>query len=146
MAFAIILILRSRPELGEGRRLEGRWIPIRATPSCLQIAEAGLALDGVGRERGVEGGGGRLAGLALAADLAEEGLEPVRHHRPGHLEVARTGVDDLVLEPRGRDHGGPRDEGMRRAVDLDRAGALVAEEQLDLAVVAVLGDEAAGRD
>src|SRR4029453_18379620 len=72
---------------------------------ALQVAEAGLALDvGVGARR-IEGCRRGIAGLARAADLAEEGLEPGRGHGPGHLQVAGAAIDDLVLDP-GRGHAG----------------------------------------
>src|SRR5262245_10563282 len=113
---------------------------------ALQVAEAGFALDVGVRARRIEGRGRGIAGSARAADLAEEGLEPGRSHGPGHLQVTRAAIDDLVLEP-GRGHDcRAGHEGMQLAVDLDLARALEAEEDLDLAVVAVLLHETARRD
>src|SRR5262245_25924941 len=113
---------------------------------ALQVAETGLALDVLGGAGRVEGCGRSVAGLAGGADLAEIGLEAGRRHRPGHLEVAGAGVDDLVLEPGRRHDGGAGHERMTLAVDLDLAGALEAEQDLHLAVVAVLLHEATRRN
>src|SRR5882672_11368300 len=85
----------------------------------LQIPEPGLALDVVDALRRGERRRRRVAGRARAADLAEIGLEARRGHRPGHLQVARAGVDDLVLEPGRGDERGAGHEGMALAVDLD---------------------------
>src|SRR5690348_17097485 len=51
-----------------------------------------------------------------------------------------------MLEPGMRDHRRAGTEGMARPADLDIPLALEAEEDLDLPVMAVLLDEAAGRN
>src|SRR6266481_5336737 len=90
--------------------------------------------------------GRRLAGPPWSADRGKEIVQPRRQIGPGHLELARPVVDDLVADAGTGIDGGTRDKGVRHPVDEDRASPLEAEQDLPVRRVAVLPHKAARRD
>src|SRR6516164_11535450 len=109
-------------------------------------AVAGPGFDRMHIGGALEGLGCRLARPAGPADRRKEVVQPGRQIGPGHFELPRSIIDDLVFDPGAGINGGARNERVRHPVDQDRAFPFKAEQVLLIRGVTVLANVAPWRN
>src|SRR6516162_8114310 len=105
-------------------------------------AVAGPGFDRMHIGGALEGLGCRLARPAGPADRRKEVVQPGRQIGPGHFELPRSIIDDLVFDPGAGINGGARNERVRHPVDQNRAFPFEAEQDLLIRGVTVLANVA----
>jgi TolB-like protein len=138
---------RAHKVAGDDAGVRAYLSPKKSASSALdRRAVASPGFDRVHIGRALEGLRCRLTRPAGPADRRKEVVQPGRQIGPGHFELTRSIIDDLVFDPGAGINGGARNERVRHPVDQNRAFPFKAEQDLLIRGVTVLANVAPWRN